>query len=330
MPKVSVIIPCRNESKYIEQCLESILQNDFDHSNMEVLVVDGMSEDRTREIVKEYIEKYSIIHLFDNPLKITPVALNIGIKNSNGEIIIRADAHAEYPLDYISKLIFYLEKLDADNVGGQWITLPSRDSLIANAVAVGMTSMFGVGNAWFRIDSRKIREVDTVPYGCFRRILFDRIGLFDERLVRNQDDEFNARIKKNGGKIFLIPDVKIKYFARGTLHELWKLFFQYGLYKPLVNRIIGFPITLRQFVPFFFVLFLIFLCILSLIIPAMWILLTLYIIVYIAVNISLSTLIAILRGKLKLLLWLPIVFLVIHFSYGTGYLAGIGKVLWFR
>jgi glycosyltransferase involved in cell wall biosynthesis len=327
MSKVSVIIPCHNEEQYIGNCLESILQNDFNQNDLEILVVDGKSEDRTREIVSNYSEKNTNIKLLDNPEKITPVALNIGISQAAGEIVIRLDAHAQYPNKYISKLIYYLDKLKADNVGGIWITLPSDNTSKARAIVAALTTPFGVGNAYYRLGIKQIKEVDTVPFGCFRRSLFDRIGMFDKRLVRNQDDEFNARIRKYGGKIYLIPEIKIKYYARGTIKSLWKMFYQYGFYKPMVNRLIGRPITARQFVPFLFVLFCIFFIPLSFII---WWLFPVSLIIffsYMGMNIITSVWITFQKKDYNLLVWLPFAFFIVHFSYGLGYLIGLRKVV---
>ncbi len=327
MIKVSVIIPCRNEEQYIEGCLKSILQNDFNQNDLEILVVDGMSEDRTREIVSNYSKKNSCIRMLDNPEKITPVALNVGISQAIGEIIIRLDAHAEYPNQYISKLIYYLDKLMADNVGGVWVTLPSNDTGKAKAIVAALTTPFGVGNTHYRLNIKRIKKVDTVPYGCFRRSLFERIGMFDERLVRNQDDEFNARIRKYGGKIFLIPEIRIKYYARSTIKSLWKMFYQYGFYKPMVNRLIGVPITARQFIPFFFVLFCLFFIPLSLIISWLFPVSLVILFSYIGLNIITSIWITFQNKDYNLLAWLPFVFLVVHFSYGLGYFAGLRKTI---
>ncbi|MCK4678880.1 MAG: glycosyltransferase family 2 protein [Bacteroidales bacterium] len=323
MKKVSVIIPCRNEVQYIGQCLDSVLKNDYPFHDLEILVIDGMSEDGTREIVRNYFEKHPFIKLLDNPRKITPAALNTGIKHSKGEIIIRMDAHARYPNNYISVLVHYLNELDCDNVGGLWETLPGGEGIIARAIAVATSSPFGIGDAWYRIGTNQIREVDTVPYGCFKRELFDRIGLFDEELIRNQDDEFNARIKKNGGKIFLIPGIKIEYFARDTIRKMIKMFFQFGCYKPLVNIKIGKPATLRQLVPPLFVLYLLSLILIlvlkpDIILPALSVL-TIYWIIS-----ALGSLVyAIKHKKSTFTILLPIIFFLIHSSYGFGYLAGI-------
>jgi len=257
IPEVSVIIPCRNEEKFIAQCLYTVFENDFPAKKMEVLVVDGRSEDKTRSIVKRLISSHSNLLLLDNPLKITPAALNIGLKNARGDIIIRMDAHARYPKNYISSLVYHLKSLHADNVGGVWDIKPGANTILAKAIALASSSRFGIGNAYYKLSGQKLKEVDTVPYGCYPKEIFKRIGYFDEELIRNQDDEFNARLRKHGGKIFLIPDIKIEYFARPDLKSTVKMFYDYGLYKPLVNFKTGRIISVRQLVPLFFVFYII-------------------------------------------------------------------------
>jgi len=201
LPFVSVIIPCRNEEKYIGKCLDSLVKQDYPKDKLEVLVVDGMSEDKTREIIEEHIKKYSFIKLLKNPRKFTPFGLNIGIKEAQGAIIIRMDAHAAYEKDYISKCVKSLEKYKVDNVGGIMKTLPANSTLISKAIALSLSSPFGVGNAYFRIGSKEPREVDTVFGGCYRREIFEKIGYFNENLPRGQDMEFNLRLREFGGKI---------------------------------------------------------------------------------------------------------------------------------
>jgi len=257
--KVSIIISCRNEESFISDTLLSIINSEYSLESMEILIIDGLSDDKTRKIVKEFENKYSQIKLLDNPNKTVPYAMNIGIEKAKGDIIIRLDAHSIYPADYISKLVYWIEKLDADNVGGVWDTIPANDTLEAKAIAYSTSNSFGIGNAQYRI-SNKVEpyEVDTVPFGCYKAEVFDKIGLFDLDLTRNQDDELNGRLIQNGGKIFLIPDLKIKYFARENFDKMFKMFYQYGYFKPLVNIKLNAPATLRQFVPPLFVLFLIF------------------------------------------------------------------------
>ena len=247
--RVSIIIPCRNEEAFIGKVLENIVHQDYPADLTEVFVIDGKSNDKTAEIIKGYSEKHSFIHYLENPQKIVPFALNKAIKQSSGEIIIRMDAHAVYPNNYVSKLVEGLADYKCENVGGVWITKPGNDSVKAKAIALATSHPFGIGNAYYRLPNQKPKEVDTVPFGCYSRNVFDKIGYFDEELTRNQDDEFNARLIKNGGKIYLLPEIQIIYFAREKLRKISKMFYQYGLYKPLVNLKIGKPATLRQFAP---------------------------------------------------------------------------------
>jgi len=320
--KVSVVIPIRNESDYIAETLHSIFAQDYPSNSMEVIVADGESDDDTYAVVRRLIDKYPNIRLISNPERIVSNALNLAITESKGELIIRMDAHSIYPKDYISRLVHEMERLGSDNVGGVCITLPANNDLIPTAIALAISHPMGIGDSTFRVGSDKIKEVDTVPFGCFRRTLFDKIGFFDTDLIRNQDDEFNGRILKTGGKIHLIPDVKIKYFARSNLKSLAKMFYQYGLFKPLVNKKLGTPATMSQFVPPLFLLFLLTAAmqpILPSIFTTVWIF-------FLAIYFLMSTLVGlILATKVKrpaLLFVIPYLFPLIHISYGWGYLKG--------
>lgn len=321
---LSVICPIYNEEKYIVKCIHSILAQDYPQDDLEIIFVDGMSTDRTRQIVEEYSQKYPFIRLIDNPDRIVPPAMNIGIKASSGDIIIRLDAHAVFPKNYFSELVLYLGRLNADNVGGVCKTLPINDTITCISIARVLSSKFGMGNSHFRVGSDEIREVDTVPFGCFRRTLFDTIGYFDEELTRNQDDEFNGRIIKNGGKIYLLPHLVIEYYARDTVRKVYNMFYQYGLYKPLVNKKLGSPATVRQFFPLLFVLGLILGPLTFLLSNAfMWI----YAVV-LALYVGLSTYFSIKEARtLKEILMQNWVYFVVHFAYGWGYINGLIKVL---
>lgn len=215
LPFVSVVIPCRNEFKYIAGLLDSIVTQNYPKEKLEIIIADGMSDDGTRNIIKEYSEKYQYIKLIDNEKKIVPTALNKAIKMSIGEIIIRLDAHSIYPNNYFSKLIEVSESTGADNVGAMWETCPGNDTLKAKAIAIAMSHPFGVGGATYRIPTTKTEpfEVDTVPFGCYKRSVFEKIGYYDETMLCNEDNDFNDRLLKSGGKILLIPTLKIKYFA---------------------------------------------------------------------------------------------------------------------
>ncbi len=322
LPLVSIIIPCRNEEKYIGKCLASIIAQDYPKDKLEVLVVDGMSEDGTREVIKDYVLKNPYIKLLDNPKRIVPTALNIGVKNAQGDIILRMDAHNIYEKDYVGKCVTYLTKHDVDNVGGIWITLPGNETSIGKSIALALSHPFGVGNAYFRTGSKEPRYVDTVPFGCYKKEVFEKIGLFDEDLVRNQDDEFNLRLIKNGGKILLVPDIVSYYYARDSLEKLWKMYFQYGYFKPLVAQKIGAVFTWRQLIPAIFVGSLIFTGLLSFFSSYFLWLFLLIIGLYLSANLAFSFSIALKKG-LKLLPALPISFATLHFSYGLGYLKGV-------
>ncbi len=322
-PCVTVIVPSFNEEKHIASLLDNLLQQDYPMDRMEVFIVDGMSRDRTQEIIRDYQIRYPFIQLLLNEKRFVPFALNQGIRKSQGEVIIRMDAHSEYPSNYISTLVNYLFELKADNVGGIWLTRPGNDSVKANSIAIAQSSAFGVGNSHFRLGIHEIRKVDTVPYGCFKKSLFDRIGMFDEELLRNQDDEFNARIIENGGSIYLIPDVAITYYARSDVSSLIRMFYQYAFFKPLVNRKLKMPATIRQFIPPLFVLFLLLGWTVVFFLPSFLPLYLAGVGIYLLFNIIYTVKSAWNRGKGLLVFFLPWIFFIQHVAYGIGYLNGL-------
>jgi Glycosyltransferases, probably involved in cell wall biogenesis len=327
MKLISIICPIYNEEKYISECINSILQSNYSKDNLEVIFIDGMSTDRTRDIIDEYLRLYPFIRLLDNPERATPFALNIGVKASNGDVIFRIDAHAKYPIDYFKVLVCYLEELNAENVGGICKTLPANNTLKCIAISEAMSCPFAMGNSYFRIGSKKIMRVDTVPFGCFNKSLFDKIGHFDEELIRNQDDEFNGRIKKNGGEIYLIPEVIIDYYARDKTSKVSKMYFQYGMFKPLVNKKLGSPATLRQFFPIVFLFGLVIGALLSIYSHYFLIPYSFVICLYLLLSMSFAIKIAKQKKYWKLIAILPVIFFTIHISYGYGYLVGIYKII---
>ena len=321
---LSVICPIYNEEKYIAKCLDSIIEQDYPKDDMELLLVDGMSTDHTRDVIAGFQKKYPWIKVLDNPKRIAPCAMNVGIKASSGEIIIRLDAHVLYPSNYFSVLVNKLQELpDAENVGAICNTLPVNETIEAQSIAAVLSSSFGMGNSYFRVGASEVMEVDTVPFGCFHRTIFDKVGLYDEELVRNQDDELNARIINSGGKIYLIPELECKYFARDTAKKVYKMFYQYGLFKPLVNKKLGSPATVRQFFPLCFVLGLILGPIVCAFIPVLWS-------VYFAVIflwVLLATYFSCKDSKhIKRILVQNWIYFVVHFGYGWGYIVGIYKI----
>ncbi|HJD92276.1 glycosyltransferase family 2 protein [Bacteroides coprosuis] len=324
---ISIICPIYNEEKYIASCIQSMLNQDIPKENLEIFFIDGRSTDNTREIVESYSKKNPFIKLLDNPDKIVPPALNKAIKQAEGDYIIRIDAHCEYPTNYISTLLKYARELDCENIGAVCRTLPADSSTKSLAIAIGMSHKFGVGDSSFRVGSKGVRKVDTVPFGCFKRNIFDKIGLFDLDLTRNQDDEFNGRIIKNGGTIFLISDLVVDYYARDSFKKLFKMFYQYGLFKPLVNKKLGSPATIRQFFPLMFVLGIVLGGIMSFSIPYIYIPYCIVLSFYLILIMIIASKEALKYRRFGVLFYLPIVFFSMHISYGLGYLKGIYKVL---
>ena len=325
--KVSVICPVFNEERFIEACLVSIIEQDYPLDHLEVLCVDGRSTDHTVDIIKRYMKDYPFIKLLDNPERIVPYALNRGLEAATGEVIMRLDGHCTYPTNYISELVKYLYLLDADNVGGVWNTQPAKDTPVCQAIAQASSHPFGVGGSMHKIGSSKIIETDTVPFGCYKREIFEKTGPFDTDLVRNQDDEFNGRLENLGGKIYLIPQVIINYTARDTLCKMRRMYYQYGLYKPLVNKKLGAPATVRQFFPLLFLLFLVFGGIGCLFSPLVRQVYVGILLLYLFIGLVVGGMSAIRMHQPLLILLMPYVFLNIHLSYGLGYLTGSFNVM---
>lgn len=320
--KVSIIIPTRNEEEFIIQTLDSIMGQSYSRELMEIIIADGESDDNTCDLIRGYIKNHSNVILLNNPERVVPYALNYAIRKSTGDVIVRLDAHSKYPANYVARLVEELVRLKADNVGGVWKTTPVDDGLVATSIAMATSHPLGIGDASYRLDNKEVKKVDTVPFGCFTREVFNRIGLFDTDLIRNQDDEFNGRIIKNGGEIYLIPDVEIEYYARGTFKTMMKMFYQYGLFKPLVNQKLGSAATIRQFIPPLFVLFVLSGLSLFLVpwyIDYSW---AIAFLTYIIITVLVSFTLAVNNKRIGLLFVLPFVFPLIHLSYGIGYIRG--------
>ena len=321
-PTVSVICPIRNEKKHIQRCLESIIGQNFPANEIEILIVDGMSDDGTRNIVKKFAAIRKNVFLHDNPGKIVPRAMNIGIKKAKGKVIVRIDGHCYLERNFIAKSLKLLERVkDADCVGGPIITVSK--GYVPEGISISMSSPFGVGDARFRY-SQKEGYVDTLAFGAYRRQVFDRIGLFDEELVRNQDDEFNLRLIKSGGKIFLSPEIKSYYYSRSTLAGLWKQYFQYGYWKVCVIQKHKFPASWRHLVPGAFILSLICSFILAFFVKIKFFFFFGILAIYFIASFFYSFFLSFKNGW-KYLPLLPVVFAILHCSYGFGFLTGLLK-----
>ena len=318
---VSIICPIYNEERFIETCIQSVLNQDIPSDSWELLLVDGGSTDRTRELMQPFIVRHANIRLLDNPHQTAPYAMNIGIREAKGEYICRMDAHSSFPVNYVSTLLRYLNELpNAANVGAVCNTLPANDSTKAKAISLACRHPFGVGNSIFRT-STILQPVttDTVPFGFWRKEIFDSVGYFNEDLTRNQDDEFNARTIQKGYKVYLVPELVVTYYARDTIAKTSQMFYQYGLFKPLVNKQLKRPATLRQFVPLTFLV--------GLVVGLPFVFLHPVILIIYCASILLYVLCLTGIAVYYCNMYLPIVFVSIHFSYGFGYLVGIGKLL---
>lgn len=257
-PFVSVVIPCLNEEAYISRFLDSVLAQDYPEDRVEVLVVDGMSGDSTRNILAEYSVKFPRMRMLDNPGRITPKALNIGIRAAKGDYICRMDAHAVYPRNYISACVSVITESGADNVGGPIRTLPKETGLAADSISCVLASPFGVGNSSFRTGSGTPKWVDTVFGGFYRKSVFNKVGYFNEHLSSSQDMEFNKRLAKAGGRILLHPSISSTYYTRASLVSFFRNNFRNGfwaIYPLKFTRHL--PVSLRHLIPLFFVLWLI-------------------------------------------------------------------------
>jgi len=326
MVETSIIMPCRNEEIFISQCIDSIIANNYPHDKLQVLVIDGRSTDRTREIVEGYVKEFPFITLLDNPDKIQTLATNIGICLAEGKFILRMDAHAEYPRDFISKSVSWIKKSEADCVGGLMVTKPGNKSHNAKAISLALSHPFGVGNAHFRIGSQEPKYVDTVPFGCYRKNLFEKVGLFNEKLNRTDDIEFNLRLKKAGGKILLVPEIQSYYYARSNLWELVKQNFGNGFWILYSLRFAKIPFSGRHLVPFSFILSLLGTYLLSLLYQPFIYLFVAILGIYLLVNVLFSLKLSLKHG-LKYFPFLVASFLTLHFSYGFGSLWGITKLV---
>lgn len=324
LPSLSLIVPCRNERDYIGICLDSIIAQDYPAGRIaEVLIVDGQSDDGTRGIIDEFAKRHPIVRLVDNPRRIVSTALNIGIQEAVGEVIVRLDVHATYPPTYLSRLVPALEDYGADNVGGVIATIPADASPVAQAIAAALSHPFGVGDSYFRIGTGEPRWVDTIAFFCCRREVFERVGGFDEELVRGEDCEFNFRLRDAGGRVLLVPGVEARYYARRTFGQLARMLFQYGYFKALMMRKIGRVLSVRQFVPSALVVALVGSALLSPLVPLARLLLVLIAGTY-ALALVISSLHAGRHRGLRTTVVLPASFALMHFSYGIGFLKGIG------
>lgn len=325
--KVSVIVPCRNEKTHIIEFLESVLAQDYHADSFEVLVADGRSNDGTRELLESFAAAHPRVRVIDNPEQTTPYGLNHAIRSADGDIIVRMDVHTRYADDYIRRCVEVLDKTGADNVGG-----PARTNAagyVQMAIQLAYHSPFSVGGAKFH-NIEYEGYVDTVTYGCWRKSTLERIGLFNEELTRNQDDELNLRITRAGGRIWQSPLIRSWYHPRSSISALFRQYQQYGYWKVRVIQKHKIPASIRHIVPGGFVAFLTMAFALA---PfssiAAW-LSAGSAAAYSLANIAASVVTCSKPALFRFLPIMPVIFAAYHFGYGIGFLQGVINFLVLR
>ena len=326
LPKITLIIPCKNEEHWIGKCLDSVIKNDYPKEVSELFIVDGLSTDKTVETALKYSNKYPFIKVFKNEKRIFPAAVNLGFNASSGEVIFILGAHATYDEDYISKCVKYLFELQADNVGGSLNTVGLTDTVVGRAITNVLSSSFGVGNSTFRTGTDKITEVDTVFGGCYARRVFDKIGLFNENLVSSSDMDYNTRLKNAGGKIYLIPEISATYYTRSSFPKFMKNNIRNGFWAIYPLRFLDYiPVSLRHFIPLIFLSGLITGIILSFFSNIFLYTLVGTLLVYFAAAVW-ASLKFFMQNPLNIIL-LPFLFFMLHLSYGVGSFYAVIKLL---
>lgn len=318
LPFVSVVMPVRQEASHISHTVGAVLAQAYPAGRFELLVADGMSTDGTREVLEGIRRDHPNLTVLDNPGRIAPTGLNVAIRVARGDVIVRVDGHTEIAPDYVRQCVNALARSGADNAGGRMTAV--GHGKFGTAVALATSSPFGVGGARFHYSDRE-EWVDTVYLGAWRRDVFDRIGLFDEELVRNQDDELNYRLRANGGRILLAPSIHSRYTVRGSPRRLWKQYFQYGFWKVRVLQKHARQMQPRQFVPPAFVGALLTLAIVAPFSSTAAKGLLGLALIYLVANVG--TAIATAKSSVPLAPIVALAFAILHLAYGSGFLAGL-------
>ncbi len=327
-PQVTVVVPCFNEENTIRGVLAALARQTFPLEKMEVLVVDGLSQDDTLARIETFQQENTGLHVrvVENPRRIIPAALNLGIQHARGEYIIRLDAHSIPHPEFVARSVAGLEQHLGDNVGGIWKIMPSADTWIARAIAAAAAHPMGVGDAKYRYADTP-GEVDTVPFGGFRRDFLLKLQGFDETLLANEDYELNTRIRQAGGKIWLDPNIQVQYYSRPNLRQLARQYFRYGYWKVEMLRRYPESLRWRQALPPLFVLGILVLIVAAIWIPtALWVLVS-ALAVY-AAALALSGIdVALQANRPSMFLGVPLVIMVMHFSWGSAFLISAARAL---
>lgn len=320
-PKVSVIVPCYNEQSTIRPLLEALRSQTFPRADMEVVIADGMSTDHTRKAIAAFQKDFPDleVRLVDNTVRTIPAGLNCAIEASRGEIIVRLDAHSKPYPDYVENCVKAHEQGRGDNVGGVWEIQPGAQTWVAKSISVAAAHPLGVGDAMYRL-AAFASEVDTVPFGSYRRTLIEKIGGYNEALLTNEDYEFNTRIRKANGRVWLDPSIRSIYFSRSTFLELIRQYWRYGYWKWRMLRRFPDTIRWRQALPPLFVLSLVGLTLISIFTPVLsWLLLAEITLYFLALFVA-GAHAAIKYHKPYLVLGVPLAVSAMHIAWGSGFL----------
>lgn len=350
LPFITILIPCRNERGFIEACLTSIATNGYPAERLEIVVIDGMSDDGTRGILDAYAGQHGSVRVIDNPGRTTPSGLNLGLRKAQGSVVVRVDAHTCLEPGYLRRCVDALDEYGADVVCGVMETVPASASAMGKAIAAVLSHPFGVGNSYFRIHVSRPTWVDTVFCGCYRREIFDRVsvaeqvdacgaqptgshirderGPFNESLIRGQDMDFSLRLRKAGGRMLLLPDIRSRYYARSTIRSFWKQNWNNGLWAILPFAYAkGASITLRHLVPMLFVGTLLLGAVAGLVAPSLWWFGGGVLTAYGMVNLAASLHLAWNKRSCGVMVMAPFVFLMLHVAYGMGSCWGVVRLL---
>jgi glycosyltransferase involved in cell wall biosynthesis len=313
-------MPVRNEESFISRSLGAVVAQDYPADRMEIIVVDGCSTDRTLDIVRDFQAARAGVRVIANPRLTVPYGMNLATEVATGDIIIRVDGHCEIAPDYVRRCVEHLMNDGVDGVGGCLETV--GETPVAQSIALALSSKFGVGGVAFRTHRGGDILVDTVPFPAYTRATVESAGPYDEEMKRNQDDEYNYRIREKGGKLLLAQDVKSRYFSRGTLRKLASQYFEYGYWKVRVAQKHPRQMQLRHFVPFAFVSSVVVAAVLSVFFRPARIVLAVILGAYVAADLGYSVRLAREHGWRHLRV-LPVAFLLLHVAYGTGFLVGL-------
>jgi len=321
MPKVSIIIPCFNEQATIGATLDAIYAQSYSRADIEVVVADAMSTDRTRGVITEFSQAHSelLVRVVDNQLRFIPAGLNRAIESARGDVIVRMDAHAKPYPDYVENCVKALQANKGDNVGGVWEIQPGGPGWLAAGIAVAAAHPLGAGDAAYRLKP-EAGAVDTVPFGAYHKSLVEKIGVFDESLLANEDYEFNARVREAGGVVWLDPGIRSIYYARPDLAGLARQYARYGFWK--WRMLARYPRTIRwrQWLPPLFVAGFILLAFLSLFVPVAQSLLAAQLGIYSLALVSVALMEGLQKKSASLFLSVPLALMTMHFAWGGGFL----------